>query len=68
MLTGRNTARENDSRIDYDNQIGQKVHVRNNAIPCKAESRYLKEPWTINSVHTNEMEQSGFNAEINLKG
>ncbi len=23
MLTGRNTARENDSRIDYDYKVGQ---------------------------------------------
>ncbi len=53
MLTDRNTARENEGRIDYDYQVGQKVLVRNDGILRKAESRYLKEPWLITSVHTN---------------
>jgi hypothetical protein len=39
--------------IDYDYQVGLKVLVRNNGILRKAESRYLKEPWTITSVDTN---------------
>jgi hypothetical protein len=66
LLTDRNTARENEGRIDYDYQVGQKVLVRNDGILRKAESRYLREPWLIMSVHTKE--QSGFNAEINQKG
>ncbi len=53
LLTDRNTDRENKGQIDYDYQIGQKVLVRNNGILHKAESRYLREPWTITSVHTN---------------
>jgi hypothetical protein len=54
QLTDLNTAQENKGRIDFDYQVGQKVLARNNGILCKAESRYLKEPWTITSVHTNE--------------
>jgi hypothetical protein len=53
MLTGCNTARKNEGRIDYDYQVGQKVLVRNDDILRKAESRYLREPWLIKSVHTN---------------
>ncbi len=53
QLTDLNTAQENKGRIDYDNQVGQKVLVQNNSSLCKEESRYLKEPWTITSVHTN---------------
>ncbi len=65
-LTDHNTAQENESRIDYDYQVGQKVLVGNNCIIRKSESRYLKEPQTIMSVI--QMEQSGFNARTNLKG
>jgi hypothetical protein len=34
-------------------RFGQIVLVQNNGILHKAESRYLKEPWTFVSVHTN---------------
>jgi hypothetical protein len=51
--TDLNTAQENEGKIDYDYQVGQKVLVWNNSILHKAESRYLKEPWTVKSVHTN---------------
>ena len=51
--TDCNTDHENKSQIDYDYQGGQKVLVRNNGILCKAESRYLREPWTITSIHMN---------------
>jgi hypothetical protein len=53
LLTDCNIARKNEGRIDYDYQVGQKVLVRNDGILCKAESRYLREPWLITSVHTN---------------
>jgi hypothetical protein len=53
LLTDCNTAHENEGRIDYDCQVGQKVLVRNNGILRKAESRYLREPWLITSIHTN---------------
>jgi hypothetical protein len=53
QLTNLNIARENESRIDYDYQVGQNVLVRNNGIIRKAESRYTKELWTITAVHTN---------------
>ncbi len=52
-LTDFNTAHENKGRIDYDYVVGQKVLVRNDGILRKAESRYLRDPWTITSVHTN---------------
>jgi hypothetical protein len=51
--TDLSTTQENEGRIDYDFQVGQKVLVQNNGILCKAESRYLKEPWTIMLVHMN---------------
>jgi hypothetical protein len=52
-LTDLNTTQENKGWIDYDYKISQKVLVRNDGILRKAESKYLKEPWTITSVHTN---------------
>ncbi len=53
LLTDCNTDRENEGRIDYDYQVGQKVLVRNDDILRKAESRFLREPWLITSIHTN---------------
>ncbi len=54
QLTGvLNTTCENEGRIGYDYKVGQKALVQNNGILHKAESRYLKETWTITSVHTN---------------
>jgi hypothetical protein len=53
ILTDLNTAQENKYMIEYDYLVGQKVLVQNDGILCKAEARYLKEPWTILSVHTN---------------
>jgi hypothetical protein len=53
LLTDRSTDRKNEGWIDYDYQVGQKVLVRNDGILCKAESRYLREPWLITSIHTN---------------
>jgi hypothetical protein len=52
-LTDLNTTRKNEGRIDYDYKIGQKILVRNKGILRKAESRWLKDPWTITKVHTN---------------
>jgi hypothetical protein len=52
-LTDLNTTHENKGRIDYDYKVGQKILVRNEAIFCKAESRWQKDPWTITTVHTN---------------
>jgi hypothetical protein len=50
QLTDLNTAQLNEGRIDYDYQVGQKVLVRKTVHFAK---QYLKEPWTIMSVHTN---------------
>jgi hypothetical protein len=53
LLTDRNTNSENECRIDYDFQVGQKVLILNDGILRKAQSRYLRDPWIITSVHTN---------------
>ena len=51
--TDKNTRRENDTRIDWDYQPGDKVLLCKDGILRKAESRYESDPWTITSVHTN---------------
>ncbi len=51
--TDLNTARENNSRVDYDYKVSGKVLVRKYGILRKTESWYDSEPWTITSVHTN---------------
>ena len=53
LLTDRNTSRENEGRIDNDYKVGQKVLIRKEGILRKTESRHLKDPWAISSVHTN---------------
>jgi hypothetical protein len=44
---------EKEGRIEYDYQVGQNVLAWNDGILLKADSRNVKEPWTITSVHTN---------------
>ena len=51
--TDNNTRRENDTRLDWDYQPGDKVLLHKDGILRKAESRYESDPWTITSVHTN---------------
>jgi hypothetical protein len=53
QLTDLNNAHENESRIDYDYKVGQKVLLRKEGILRNAESRWHKKPWLITSVHTN---------------
>jgi hypothetical protein len=53
LLTDRNTSRENEGRIDYDYKVGQKVLICKEGILRKTESRHLKDPWVITSVHTD---------------
>ncbi len=45
--------RDNKTRVDYDYNVGEKVLIRKDDILRKAESRWIKEPWTIMTVHTN---------------
>ncbi len=52
-LTDRSNARENEGRIDYDYEVGQKVLLQKEGILCKYESRWHKKPWLITTVHTN---------------
>ena len=53
----RRTDHNNDSKkkkcIDYDYKVGDKILIREDVILCKAEFRWIKEPWTITTVHTN---------------
>ena len=60
-LTDRGNQRKNAKQIDYDYKVGGKVLVINEGSLRKAESAYGKEPWTIITVHTNEL--SVFNME-----
>jgi hypothetical protein len=53
LLTDLSNARENEGRIDYDYNVGQKVLLRKEGILCNAESRWHKKPWLITTVHTN---------------
>jgi hypothetical protein len=52
-LTDRSNARENEGRIDYDYNVGQKVLLRKEGILRNAESRWHNRPWLITTVHTN---------------
>ncbi len=54
-LTNRGNQHKNAKQTDYINKVGDKVPVINKGILRKAESAYGKEPWTITTVHTNEI-------------
>jgi hypothetical protein len=51
--TDRNTDREKESQIDYDNRVVKKYSYETMVFLCKPESRYLREPWLITSINTN---------------
>jgi hypothetical protein len=51
--TVKNARWENDTRIDWDYQPGDKEQLCKDSILHKTESRYESDPWTITSVHTN---------------
>ena len=53
LHTDKNTARENNTQINWDYQPGDKVLLRKDGILRKSESWYESDPWTITSVHTN---------------
>ena len=68
--TDLNTKRENQQRVDYDYQIGDKILIRKDGILRKTESRYDSEPWTITSVHTNgtiRVERGTKSERINIR-
>jgi hypothetical protein len=52
-LTDLSNACENEGKIDYDYEVGQKVQLRKEGILCNTESRWHKKPWLITKVHTN---------------
>jgi hypothetical protein len=53
QLTDLSNARENEGRIDYDYEVGEKVLLRKEDILRNAESRWHKKPWLITTVRTN---------------
>jgi hypothetical protein len=53
QLTDLNNAHENESRIDYDYKVGQKVLLPKKGILRNTESRWHIKTWLITSVHTN---------------
>jgi hypothetical protein len=53
QLTDFSNACENEGKIDYDYEVGQKVLLWKEGILRNAESRWHKKPWLITTVHTN---------------
>ena len=51
--TNHNTTCENNTRVEWDYKIGNKVLVKKDGILCKSESLYDSDPWTITTVHMN---------------
>ncbi len=51
--TDRGNECENKTRVDFDYKVGDKVLIRKDSILRKAESRWIKKPWTKTTVHTN---------------
>ena len=69
-LTDRGNAHENSKCMDHNYKVGDKILIEKDGILRKAESRYMKEPWTITTVHTNGTirVQSGNKSErINIR-
>ena len=69
-LTDCGNVRENKNCVDHDYKVGDKVLIEKDGILRKAVSRYMKEPWTITTVHTNGTirVQSGSKSErINIR-
>ena len=61
--------RENQNRIDFDYQIGQKVYVINNDIKRKLESP-KKGPYLITNIYTNgtvRIQRGNVNERINIR-
>jgi hypothetical protein len=52
-LTDQCNQHKKGKSIDYDYKVKDKVLVIKESILQKAESNYVKEPWTITTVHTN---------------
>ena len=44
---------ENKKYVDYDYKDGDKILIQKKGILHKAESRWIKQPWTIITVHMN---------------
>jgi hypothetical protein len=51
--TDKNTVKENNGHVEWDNQLSDKVLVIKDGILRKSESLYDSEPCTITPVHTN---------------
>ncbi len=65
-----NKRENNNKRVDYNYNVGDKILIRKDGILRKAESIWKKEPWTITTVHTNgtKRTQCGTKSErINIR-
>ncbi len=51
--TDHNNHSKNKKRVDYKYKVGNKILIRKDGILRKAESSWIKEPWTNTTVHTN---------------
>jgi hypothetical protein len=51
--TDHNNNSKNKKCVDYDYKVGNKILIHKDGILRKAESSWIKEPWTITTVHTN---------------
>ena len=51
--TDRSKERENKTRVNFDYKVGNKGLIPKDGTLRKAESRWIKEPWTITTIHTN---------------
>ncbi len=52
--TDHSNQHENKKPIDYNYKVGDNILIQKDSILRKAESRWVKKPWTIMAVHTNE--------------
>ena len=50
--TGCSNKCENNTRVDYNYKVGDRILIQKGSILHKAESRWIKHPWTITTVHT----------------
>ncbi len=51
--TDRSNECENKQRVNYDYKVGDKILIQKDGILCKAEFKWIKEPWNITTVHTD---------------
>ncbi len=50
--TDRSNKREHNTCVNFNYKVGDKILIHKDGILRNAESRWIKEPWTITTVHT----------------